>query len=355
VQGETQPPILALVLIDFFSNLCLRGDFCIIILFLEFIPIVALERQILKAIDRDTIGKIENVVDLTSEYVKYGCVRLPQILRDDTVQILAQESKRLLTGESQPIATALKFFDRQEWQSLLWTTPQNVTIQYDILGQSPQLDAALESILALPIIEQLLLDVLGANYRLWLIQIRRANPFSDCLRIHQDRPGETSLQILLDDVPTPAGSTVILPGSDAWPRVINSLPFIKPKYISPWLRSLTGKQGDLWLFSPTVWHGRSQADSRSQMVLMMSFVPCYSKQRTVIPPQHILEKLGPRLRSVLHTKQALPGPQIAATKELQELLDANPRFRFWSPWQLAIALSGILFLILLIWQFCKRS
>jgi putative 2OG-Fe(II) oxygenase len=308
----------------------------------------------LKASNRDTRCKIENAVDLTSEYVKYGCVRLPYLLRDDTVQVLARESKRLLAGEPQPLATALKFFDRQEWQSLLWTTPQNVTIQYDILGQSSQLDEALESVLALPIIEQLLLDVLGANYRLWLIQIRRANPFSDCLRMHQDRPGETSLQILLDDVPIPAGSTVILPGSDAWPRVINSLPFIKPKYLSPWLRSLIGKQGDIWLFSPTVWHGRSQADSRSQTVLMMSFVPCYSQQRTVIPPQHILEKLGPRLRSVLHTKQALPGSQLAATKELQELLEANPRFRFWSLWPLAIALSSIFSIALSVWKFCKQ-
>lgn len=297
---------------------------------------------------------VVDVAALTSKYVKDGCVRLPKILDDDTVRVIAQESQRLLTGEFEQIETALKFFDRQEWQSFRWTTPQNVTIQYDILGQSQPLDEALESILAHPVVERLLLDVLGSDYRMWLIQIRRANPHSHCLRIHQDRPGETSLQILLDDVPTPSGSTVILPGSDTWPRIINSFPFVKPKYIARWLKSLTGQRGDMWLFSPTVWHGRSQADSRSQTVLMMSFVPCSSPQNTPIPPLHILEKLGPRLQAVLHKQGDLPGSQLAATPDLQKLLAANPRFRWWSPWQLAIFISSFFAFALSVWRFCRR-
>jgi putative 2OG-Fe(II) oxygenase len=308
----------------------------------------------LKAVDWHTISKFENVAELTSEYVKYGCVRLPNLLDDDTVRVLAQESQRLLIGESQQLEKAIDFFDRTEWQSLLWTAPQNVTILYDILGQSPQLDAALESILAHPIIDRLLLDVLGKNYKMWLLQIRRANPGSDCLRIHQDRPGETCLQILLDDVPTTAGSTVLLPGSDAWPRIINSLPFIAPQYIAPWLKSLTGKKGDMWLFTRTVWHGRSQADSRSQTVLMLSFLPCSARQNVIIPPPHILEKLGPKLQAAIHDKVDLPGSQLAATPELEQLLEANPRFKWWSPWQLAICISGLFSLALSVWRFYKR-
>ncbi len=308
----------------------------------------------MKAVDQHKLHNIVNVADLTSEYVKNGCVRLPKLLDDDTVRVIAQESQRLLAGESQQLEKAINFFERKEWESLLWTTPQNVTILYDILGQSPQLDRALESILADPIIDRLLLDVLGRGYKMWLLQIRRANPGSDCLRIHQDRPGETSLQILLDDIPSPAGCTVLLPGSDAWPRIINSLPFIAPKYIAPWLRSLTGEQGDIWLFTPTVWHGRSQANARSQTVLMMSFLPCSANQNIVIPPPHILEKLGPKLQAALHDRIDRSGSQLAATIELQKLLDANPRFKFWSPWQLAIGLSYPFVLALTVWRFFKR-
>jgi putative 2OG-Fe(II) oxygenase len=308
----------------------------------------------LNVVDRDKISRVVDVATLTTEYVKYGCAHLPKLLDDDTVRVLARESQKLLAGEFEQVKAAIEFFDRKEWQSFRWTTLQNVTIQYDILGQSSQLDEAIESILAIPLIEQLLLDVLGANYRMWLIQIRRANPDSDCLRMHQDRPGETSLQILLDDVPTPAGSTVILPGSDTWPRIINSLPFVKPKYIARWLKSLTGNRGDIWLFSPTVWHGRSQADSRSQTVLMMSFVPCSSSQNTVIPPPHILENLGPRLQAVLHKPGDLPVSQLTATPELQQLLEANPRFKWWSPWQLAIFVAYFFSFALFVWRFCRR-
>ena len=308
----------------------------------------------MKAVEQHQIGMVVNVADLTSEYVKYGCVRLPKLLDDDTIRVIAQESQKLLAGASQPLEKAIKFFDRQEWEPLLWTATQNVTILYDILGQSPQLDQALESILADPIVDRLLLDVLGKDYKMWLVQIRRANPGSGCLRIHQDRPGETCLQILLDDVPSPAGSTVLLPGSDAWPRIINSLPFIKPKYIAPWLRSLTGKKGDIWLFTRTVWHGRSQADSRSQTVLMMSFLPGCADQNIVIPPPRILEKLGPKLQAALHDRRDRSGSQLAATTELQKLLEANPRFKFWSPWQLAIGLSYLFSLALSVWRFFKR-
>jgi putative 2OG-Fe(II) oxygenase len=308
----------------------------------------------LKAVDRHKIVKVVNVADLTSEYVKYGGVRLPKLLDDDTVRVLARESQKLLVGKSQQIAIAIDFFERKEWQSLLWTTPQNVTILYDILGLSPQLDAAIESILAHPTIDRLLLDVLGTNYKMWLLQIRRANPGSDCLRIHQDRPGETCLQILLDDIPSPAGSTVLLPGSDVWPRIINSLPFIDPKYLAPWLKPLTGKKGDMWLFTRTVWHGRLQADSRSQTVLMLSFLPCAARQNVILPPPHILEQLGPKLQAALHDKVDLPGSQLAATPELQQLLAANPRFKWWSPWQLAIGVSCLFSLALSVWRFCRR-
>ncbi|AFY93348.1 putative 2OG-Fe(II) oxygenase [Chamaesiphon minutus] len=309
----------------------------------------------MRAADRDRIVKILNVADLTSEYVKYGCVRIPKLLDDDTVRLLAQESQKLLVGESEQLSLAINFFERKEWQTLLWTTPQNVTILYDILGQSPQLDAALESILAHPIIDRLLLDVLGTDYKMWLLQIRRANPGSDCLRIHQDRPGETCLQILLDDIPSPAGSTVLLPGSDVWPRIINSMPFIDPKYLAPWLRSLTGKKGDAWLFTRTVWHGRLQADSRrSQTVLMLSFLPCCANQNIVLPPPNILEQLGPKLQAAFHNKIDLSDSHLAATPELQKLLVANPRFKWWSPWQLAIGLSYFFSLALSVWRFCKR-
>ncbi|WP_373545993.1 hypothetical protein [Chamaesiphon sp.] len=87
----------------------------------------------MKAVEQDRIGEVVNVADLTSEFVKYGCVRLPKLLDDETVRVIAQESQRLLAGESQQLEKAVKFFDRQEWESLLWTARENVTILYDIL------------------------------------------------------------------------------------------------------------------------------------------------------------------------------------------------------------------------------
>lgn len=287
------------------------------------------------------------------EYVKSGCIKLLCSLDSETVEILESESKILLQGILQTCQTALIILEQEKWQDILFTNHKGVVLRHNFLGQSSKLDQAIESVIATPLIEKLLLESLGSNYKLWLIQIRQANPFSDCLRMHQDRPGQTTLQILLDDVPSSAGSTVILPGSSIWPRVINSFPFIKPKHILPYLKALTGKKGDIWLFSPTMWHGRHESDERSQTVLMMSFVPFDSQEKLKVPPQSIIEKLGPRLTSVLQKKQYVTAFQPAANIELQNLLEANPQFKAWSPWRLVIIISDIFLMLLSSWRFCK--
>ncbi len=287
------------------------------------------------------------------EYVKVGCVKLPFSLNDKTTEILRNESKLLLQGKLQTCQAALKILEQDKWQDILFANDSGVIIRKDFLGQSPQLDQAIESVIKMPAVEEILLATLGSNYKLFLIQIRQATPFSDCLRIHQDRPGQTTLQILLDDVPTTAGSTVVISGSSNWPRIINSFPLIKPKYIMPYLKTLTGKKGDIWLFSPTMWHGRHRSNERSQTVLMMSFIPFNSQEILRIPPSNIIEKLGPRLASLLQERQFVLSLKLAATEELQRLLEANPQFKLWSPWQLAIIISNISLIFLSNWRFFK--
>jgi putative 2OG-Fe(II) oxygenase len=289
------------------------------------------------------------------EYVKSGCVKLPYLLDHKIIKILENESKILLKGKLQTCQAALKILEQDVWQDILFTNHQGIVIRQNFLGQSPQLDQAIESVITIPAIEKILAETLGSNYKLWLIQIRQANSFSNCLRMHQDRPGQTTLQILLDDVPSSAGSTVILPGSNDWPRVINSFPFVKPKYILPYLKALKGKKGDIWLFSPTMWHGRHESDERSQTVLMMSFVPFDSKERLRIPPQNIVEELGSSLSTVLRKKQYVVNFQPAANIELQKLLEANPQFKLWSPWQLVIIISNAFLIVLSIWRLFREE
>jgi putative 2OG-Fe(II) oxygenase len=289
------------------------------------------------------------------EYIKSGCVKLPHLLNSKIIEVLEKESKILLKGELQTCQTALNILEQNEWQDVLFTNHQGIVIRHNFLGQSPQLDQAIEFVITIPVIEKILEESLGSNYKLWLIQIRQASPLSGCLRMHQDRPGQTTLQILLDDVPSFMGSTVILPGSNIWPRVINSFPFVRPKYILPYLKALTGKKGDIWLFSPTMWHGRYESDKRSQTVLMISFVPFDSPEKVRTPPQEITEKLGPKLSNVLQKEQWTEPFKPAASIDLQKLLEANPQFELWSPWQLIIIIANAFSIVLSSWRFCKKK
>jgi putative 2OG-Fe(II) oxygenase len=285
----------------------------------------------------------EQHLDSLQRFAKSGVADLPSMGAAEA-RILSDACEQFLDGEKAPRSEALKFFNSQSWSPLLWTNPSNATIRYDFLGMSDVVDNTLEKLLSSPMVDQYLMDALGSGYRLWWIQIRRANANAESLRMHQDRPGQTTLSILLDDSPTIAGTTVAIPGSWRWPRVLDGFPFISPRVFSRQIEGMTGKVGDMYLFSPTTWHGRATNDDQARKVLMISLVPQDSPLPHRRPPQNVIDRLGPMLKRIVdpdnHPGWLAPKTQ-PANKPLREILSATSSVNFFGRWAPIMASASL--------------
>lgn len=171
----------------------------------------------------------------------------------------------------------------------------------DFLGESPKLDDAVDALLSLPEIQNVLEQVVGANHRIWYASVRRADAHCDGLPIHQDIQGETGLCVLMSETEVDDGKLVFLPGSHRWPRGTDEGGLgglLLPKHVNLYLTHATGSPGDIYFFLNKTWHARDPAGDRAATALIITFIPEQAGEWGRRVPAQIRENLGPRLRSL---------------------------------------------------------
>ena len=275
---------------------------------------------------------------LLQQLSERGFVKVGGLLSHDQVQVVGQEVQRLLDEDSLTWDHYTEWAASGVYEARLFAGPNRDSALFDFMGKSPVVDEVIEAALSSPVVQHLLRCVLGSGYRIWYNQARRANPEARALRMHQDRPGEVSLSILLSDTPTTAGTTSFLPRSHRWPRVLESFPLLSPHYIRNKLVGATGVPGDAYLFYNATWHGRLRSDEVARTSIFVSFLPRNAFEAGHFPPAELRQRFGPSLRRAWSTVDA--GPIIPpATEDLRHILDNSSPVAALSLWRVALAAS----------------
>jgi putative 2OG-Fe(II) oxygenase len=296
---------------------------------------------------------------LYEKLARQGFASLGKILSPDHVRLLQAEAAVLLDRPAQPWNQFLRYADARRWQPLLVAGPGRTTNYFDFLGVSPVLDDVLDKLFASHTVRRLLTRVLGPGRRVWYAQIRRAEVGARPLRMHQDRPGEVGLSILLSPSPSVHGTTVFLPGSHRWPRLIGTFPFLSPHYIRRFLKGAVGDPGDVYLFYNATWHGMASTDAQSRTAIILTFLPQSEVDADRQAPQELLMKVGPHLRSVLEGREPegeefrlADGDGKAGPDEIVgQRLPPTP---LWSLWRLPMATALIFERVLALVRYLRR-
>lgn len=149
---------------------------------------------------------------------------------------------------------------------------------------SPRIAALINKILETSKVKEILYAIVGDEYKLWQINLRRSNHGDPGLEIHQDSPGQINISVLLSDNADGDGATLLVKGSHRVSQRIADLRAKLPPSVIRWTRpffsALTGKRGDIAFMSNRCWHGRFPNQSgASRDVLMIG----------IFPPTSILE------------------------------------------------------------------
>ena len=211
---------------------------------------------------------------ILESYKRDGVAKTRGLFDDSDMEILRREPVSIFPAVSSPVDHA------------------------DFLGCSISFDAAIERLLRAQVIQDFLGAALGSGYRLYTAALRRSSAGAPQIRMHQDRPGETKLSVLLTDALDDSGTTVFYPGSHRWPFVMNAFP-CPPR----WLRRSTigciGAVGDVYCFPGRLWHGRLAARKATNIVALLSFLPAWAPYASRLIPLERFEKISPWMRSLL--------------------------------------------------------
>lgn len=254
---------------------------------------------------------------LLGAYSSQGFARVPGFLDDDTVATMLRECDALLADSP------------------------NTADHIDFLGRSAALDRAFEALLDRDLIRGFLESSLGSGYRLHTVALRRARPGADRIRMHQDEPGETKLSILLTDSDHKEGSTVFVPGSHKWPRILNCLP-VTPDVVDGRTQGTVGRAGDVFMFTGRVWHGRPLNQKTVNTVLLISFLPRGTPYPIRVPAPGSKAHFGPTLNRLLQEQPIAPGDRTPLTPELEDMLGYRTRLSATSPWHLARLIAALI-------------
>ncbi|HQS58895.1 MAG: hypothetical protein B7Y56_12715 [Gallionellales bacterium 35-53-114] len=142
----------------------------------------------------------------------------------------------------------------------------------------PAITQAIDKVVSNVNIKAILTSVLGEDYKIWQIIVRRSAPGDKGLNLHQDSFGETNLVILLTDNLAGDGATMFLPESHLFSKTARALGVEVPSIIANLLRGIfkpfKGKAGNIGFFFNRTWHGRfSNTSSQNQDAILISFFP----------------------------------------------------------------------------------
>ena len=105
-----------------------------------------------------------------------GFAKLSGVLSQALVERLQAAGARLAGREAQSWSAATEWYVNAKWKPTYFADPGQSANLYDCLGVDPQLDAAIEAVLATPMIRELLDRMVGVDRRLWFVQLRWAVP-----------------------------------------------------------------------------------------------------------------------------------------------------------------------------------
>ena len=275
---------------------------------------------------------------LLRELSASGFVKLGGLLNQDQAVAVGLEVRRWFEEPSVSWDHYGKWAASGRYRACLFAGPKRDTALFDLVGKSRLVDEVIETVLSSAVVRHLLLSALGSGYRIWYSQARSANPGARPLHMHQDRPAEMTLSILLSDAPSMAGTTAFLPGSHRWPRVLESSRLLSPHYIKNRLVGATGVPGDAYLFYNATWHGRLRSEGAARTAIFLSFLARDAFETSRIPPNELLDRLGPSLRRAWSSQGADPAlPPV--TEDLRRILSSSPSLPALSPWRIALAAS----------------
>ena len=150
----------------------------------------------------------------------------------------------------------------------------NALVIDNLAGIDPSIDFLLTKIITHEDVKLILNNVLGDNYKICEITVRRSVPGDLGLYLHQDGPGETGMSLLLTDNYRGDGATAFLSKSHQLPRWSRKIAWSSVALSSPFLAPLTGKIGDVGFFFNRTWHARlKNMSNKTHEVLLMSFYP----------------------------------------------------------------------------------
>lgn len=142
----------------------------------------------------------------------------------------------------------------------------------------PAISQAIDKVVNNAKVKVILNSVLGNDYKIWQISLRRSSPGDKGLNLHQDSLGETNLVILLTNNLAGDGATFFLPMSHLFSKTARELGVEAPAILVNLMRGLlkpfTGKAGDIGFFFNRTWHGRfSNTSTRNHDAILISFFP----------------------------------------------------------------------------------
>ena len=142
----------------------------------------------------------------------------------------------------------------------------------------PAISKTIDKIVSDKNVKVILESILGTNYKIWEIGLRRSSPGDEGLYLHQDALGQINLVILLTDNLAGDGATSFLPRSHLVAKTAKSLRVEAPPVILNFMRGLlkpfTGRAGDIGFFFNRTWHGRfSNQSTESHDVILIAFFP----------------------------------------------------------------------------------
>ncbi|MDO8438151.1 MAG: phytanoyl-CoA dioxygenase family protein [Nitrosomonadaceae bacterium] len=229
---------------------------------------------IMTAMGKYGLNLLSNIHDSIDDLKSAGFINIGgDILSASEVRQLRDLSGELLLQFEQETrtATAPTDFKRTGVGEGAWALTR-------LSQHHPAISQTIDKVVSDKNVKTILKSILGTNYKIWEISLRRSSPGDTGLYLHQDALGQINLVILLTDNLAGDGATSFLPKSHLVAKTAKSLRVEAPPVLLNFMRGLlkpfTGRAGDIGFFFNRTWHGRfSNQSTKSHDVILIAFFP----------------------------------------------------------------------------------
>lgn len=150
---------------------------------------------------------------------------------------------------------------------------QDADFLTNLIGRDKEIDIILSNFFKIKLIKNLLKTIIGDNYKLLDIAVRRSKDRDNGLGIHSDGIGEFGIAILLNDHDSYSNTTVLYPGSHRFSvtaKECGAETYLRPSIMKFFTQPINGNAGDVFLFFKKTWHGRIKSNKivKSDSIIM---------------------------------------------------------------------------------------